>query len=153
MTKVNLKYKQTVRLADFAMAATVVCPNGVFTEIASFTVPAAQQVAWGQSAIINGVDDRGELQLDLSTAVPANVTGQIQIGYADANGVFTPIVDAFRTEQSNAPAVYRIAEKTTRAGFNSRLVIRFNPDAASTITLADSAGLLPLTVYALDRTA
>lgn len=153
MAKVNLKYKQTVRLSDFTMAATVVCPAGTFTEIAQLTVPAAQQISWGQSAIIDGVDDRGQLQLDLSTAVPANVTGQVQIGYSDANGVFTPIVDAFRTEQSNAPAVYRIAEKTTRAGFNSRLVIRFNPDATNTITLANSSGLLPLTVYALDRTA
>ena len=127
-----------------------------------YRVPAQQVVKLGSGGIMNGVDNRGVLMLDIrdNAATPAQLQGDatVQLGYENANQTnFMPIWEG-RLDQINevSAAAYRLAnnvlaEMSPGARQDSYLVIRIRP-AATTDTAfsnANSDFRVPVTIYTL----
>ena len=127
-----------------------------------YRVPAQQVVRLGSGAIMNGVDNRGVLMLDIkdNATTPAKLRGDatIQIGYENANQTnFIPIWEG-RLDQINdaSQAANRLAnnvlaETPPGARQDSYLVVRVRPaeTLATAFSDANSDFRVPVTIYTL----
>ncbi|MCC7570556.1 hypothetical protein KO465_04370 [Candidatus Micrarchaeota archaeon] len=127
-----------------------------------YRVPAQQVVRLGSGAIMNGVDNRGVLMIDIKddATTPAKLKGDatIQLGYENANQTnFIPIWEG-RLDQINdaSQAANRmannvLAEMPPGARQDSYLVVRVRPSEtlATAFSDADSDFRVPVTIYTL----
>lgn len=147
-----VEFKKTATKNDFDIDSTVSCTAGKYTEIANMQVPAQQLRFWGNGGIINGVDDRGVLKMDLNTSAPALIPGTVRLVVADANKVVRNFVQEIRTEDldSTVGTYTRLAKySSVGAKEDSYLLVEFNPDSTATISKADSTISAPITIRTL----
>lgn len=141
-------FRKTARLQDFNMPATVAVPAGRFVEVATMTVPAQQLRYFGNGGIVNGVDDRGTLTIDLMSAPATTIPGTYRLVVADANRVRREFLREDRSEDL-ANGV-RLGFQTPGAKQDSLLIIEFMADTDDVATSTDSTGAVPLTFTALN---
>ena len=139
-----VEFRKTAILSEFSMDATVSLPAGKYVELVSMTVPSQQIRFWGNGNIINGVDDRGTLKLNVKTSVPANIPGTARLVVSDAN----KIIRNFRREDRSEDLVtgIRIGKDMVGSSEDSFLILEYAADAAATATKADSSISAPITV-------
>jgi len=137
----------------------VTCQPSIYTPIATMTVPAQQQITWGKGVVTaNGADTRGLVYISLKTndTTPVAKNGFVRFYITDANDskprlIFEERTDLLSVTQSDITTGYRLGEISTRAGQDSKLVIKFLPDSATAVTLGfdtnESVISVPQTVY------
>jgi hypothetical protein len=76
-------FEATLDLSEFTSVNTAINANA-FTKIYKKQIPAKQILAWGAGAIVNGVDIREDLKLDIQDA-SATIVGKVRISITDAN--------------------------------------------------------------------
>lgn len=161
--KASAVWTRTIGLTEFSTDT----PDGLtITKDVWFTwryrVPAQQIVRFGTGGIVNGVDNRGVLMLDMkdSANTPAALNGAatVQVGYENANQTnFLPIWEG-RLDQINNPNAAStrtsnnvLGEIGPGARQDSYLVIRVKPAATTQTAFEDdnSDFRVPVTIYTL----
>ena len=145
------KFNKTLTTGDLS-EVNLSAKAGTYTTVYSYTVPAQQRVAPGQGAIQGGVDNRGILYIDLQDSTPAQLNGWVRISVTDANEIVEHVIMEERIERLRASATdrtqaYFLGEAGIQAKEDSKVIIKFKPDADGTVATANSTIYLPVTVY------
>lgn len=130
---------------------------GKYIEIASFTVPASTEYAYGYGSAENP-ENQGYLYVDLQTSTPSAVDGTIRLAMESPTGRNTEVVADYDTtrldaSKSDKAQMVPLPEQVSAplVTQDSSLVLYFNDagGASSTISQADSDMILPMTEYDL----
>jgi hypothetical protein len=142
-----VEFRKTATLSDFEVADSQAMIGGKYQEVMTMKVPAQQNRFFGNGAIINGVDDRGEFKLDLQETGPANIPGTSRLVVADANKV----VRNFRREDRSEDATsgINLGKDSVFAKEDSYLIVEYNPDADKTMQKSLSSAKVPITIRTL----
>ncbi len=126
---------------------------GDFNEVWRYTVQAQEEAAFGYGDAKDEVN-QGFLFVDTRTVVPADIDGVVRFVMEGAHGEAIPggLVreeDSTRLDasQTDRRIMVPLPEHPLRAGEDSRLVLRIDPTATATSTLADSTLQIPVTLY------
>lgn len=144
-------FRRVLNKTDVALQA-VTLSTTQFLEVASFTVPAQQIIAWGANERVTGGVQGVPARVFLQTAAPAAIACVIRLVVTNATQTETYVVVEERSERFGASSTDRnlavlLQEAIKKAGQDSMLKILVRGDAASLISVADSTITLPVTVY------
>jgi hypothetical protein len=158
MRQVDLRGKQkfprVYNKTNFGLTADVVCQPGIYTPVASVTVPAGQNVTFGVGSL--GATDSREPAYIRLDATSGQIHGTIRLVITDPNEINTIVVAEQRTERAGSDIndktkAFLLGEYNRLAGQDSKLLIQFKPDGTSAVTIdeddADTSILVPVTVY------
>lgn len=139
-------FKKTSVLSgdEWNIDATTTAPATKFTEWAVQEIKAQQERFFGNGAIVNGVDDRGKLKIDLKDDSDAEINGTVRITVSDANRVNRKFLKEERTEDLREGI--RLGYTEPGAKQDSLLILEVQPDSQTTIDQGNSSGSVPLTV-------
>lgn len=152
------QYQQTFSALNFAGIATadVVCLPGQYNQVGVFTVPAQEAVGWGVSQIINGGLTGDALYMAFYNALGVALEGTVRLIVEDANSNNPQTIGQFRTERLRADqndrtkAILLQLDKRL-AKQDSRLVIKFYPDSATSVTImyngTSTKIIAPVTIF------
>lgn len=145
-----MEFNKTLTTGDLS-AVNLETKAGTFTAVYSYTVPAQQYVSPGSGAITGGVDNRAILYVDLKDSTPATIGGWVRISVTDANEITEHVILEERIERLKASATdrqsaYFLGKAAIQAKEDSKIQIRFKPDADATVVTANSTVYLPVTV-------
>lgn len=143
------RYQQTFSALNFTGIGTadVVCLPGQYNQVGVFTVPAQEAVAWGVTQVINGGATGDALYMrfdDGTTSTGAQLQGTVRLIVTDANFNNPQTVGQFRTERLSADQNDRtkailLQEDKRFAKQDSKLVVQFYPDSATSVTIKYNA--------------
>jgi len=120
---------------------------GTHQKIFEYVVPAQQGIRFGKGAIIGGVDDRGDLILELRDSNGNIIHGWVRFSYTDANETEKKLKLEERTEKLSEGI--KMGELPPGVKEDSKLIIEFKPDNDAVIDPTKSKGQIPLTIYTL----
>lgn len=133
----------------------VVCTQGQFNKIGSYTVKAGEVIFPGfgsYDAMDNAV---GRAYMKLQTAVPAEIKGELMITIESPQDIPLQVLGNWRSEDLNTDA----ANKTLQIPFpkmnvgaskDKKIVFYYRPDATATLSKANSTLSLDITRVLLD---
>lgn len=147
----NNVFRRVLNKTDLGLTATTLSTTQ-FLEVANFTVPAQQVIAWGANERVNGGVQGTPAKVALSTNVPAAIGCVIRLVVTNATQTRTEVIIEERSERFSASSTDRnlsvlLQEAVKKAGQDSQLKILVKGDAASLISIADSVITIPVTVY------
>lgn len=134
-------------LSDFDVETTVNLPAGKYVPFAEMKIPAKQVRRFGSSAIINGVDDRGELKLEIKDSSENVITGTARLRVSDANKITNRFLKGYRSEQLSAGV--KLGSQPIGASQDAFLIIEFQADTTSTADRSQCSASVPITITAL----
>jgi hypothetical protein len=153
----KVKYPSTLTIQNMTMASSVAVVDSDFTPIATYKVPAQQQITFGNGSLLpTGAEDRGILRADFNTSGPADISGSLRFIVADSNQYRRNFIRDVRSEEYESTEGVRMGEggKTGGpqdtpffyAGRDSLLILEFKADANATIDKSESSLTLPITI-------
>lgn len=150
------KFPRVYNITDFGITANVTCQAYAWNKVGSVTVPAQQQVTFGNGSSAP-TDTRGVLYIKIDNTSDVELTGKWRLALANANETNIVVVSEIRTENASAGSTYsteisyRLGEFGARAKEDSKLILYFYPDGASAVTIdydgTDTKFIVPVTVY------
>lgn len=153
------KFVRTLSRPDWygTTAGTVTAQPAVWNTVASYTVPAQQQVTFGANDPVGGGSIAGRnVYLIFEDQAGTQLQGTVRFALTNATQTNTVVVMEERTEKLSANQNDRtlaplLPEYPSRAKEDSLLLIQFYPDSATAVTLRHSSTLsqllIPVTVY------
>ena len=147
-------FERTLDKDDFSMGtgdSDVTLVASKWTEIASYQVPAQQEIAFGSGKTSeNGVDSRATATIKLYDATTQFTAGKLRLAYADANSVtIQPIKESLLANWSSG---VKLAEVTgLRVREDSYLKIFVNCALAHVVDVSTTSNQIdiPTTTYML----
>ena len=147
------KFPRTANKEDFNLVSDKTALAGQWNRIGELVVPAQQKICFGYGGIVNGVDTRGVLYIDLKDGTGNQLNGWIRLAVTDATEVKQVIILEERIERLRASATdrnqaYLLGETQVWAKEDSKLLILFKPDGNNDVTVsaANSTMYVPITV-------
>jgi len=151
------EFKRIYSAGNFTGIATanVACVAGNYTKVGTLTVPAQQAVCWGGTDIINGGATGRALYIAFVDSAAAYIEGTVRLSVANATETSEQVVLEERTERLRADTSDRskavlLPRDGRFAKQDSKLIIKFYPDAATTQTIVyngtNTKILAPVTV-------
>jgi len=150
MNKLVGTYRSTLTKNDLIGGATVVCTAGQFTRLGEYRILAGDLVVIGFGDCGCQDDSVGRVSVLMQTAPATPTNGVIRISSMTANDRPYSIVFECRTEIIST----NLTDRTKQLPLpmddlwlsqDKRYELSFNPDATSTITLADSTVFVDIT--------
>ncbi|MDR2944000.1 MAG: hypothetical protein LBU81_02790 [Methanosarcinales archaeon] len=154
--KVNQKYTQTTTFAQWQQNGDgKVTDNTDYIKLIQMKTPAQSMLCFGTGGIVNGVDDRGVMQMILkdNASTPVTLNGVLRLyvtnaAFLDKRVIFEDRLE--RLQSSDIQSAFRLAETGLYAKEDSYLVMEFKADVSGkTISLANSSALIPITTLIL----
>ena len=150
----RVKFRRFLDKDDFTMGTgdtDVTLVASKWTEIASYQVPAQQEIAFGAGMVSdNGVDSRETATIKLYDATTQFTAGKLRLAYADANSVTVqPIHEDLLSNWSSG---VKLAELTNlRVREDSYLKIFVNCALAHIVDVSTTSNQIdvPVTTYML----
>ncbi len=148
-------WPKTLTLTDFTTTADgKVTDTGTWLQY-KLKVGAQQAIKFGKGAIVNGVDDRGILFIDIkdNASTPVQIEGKYRLAYMDANEnrkivIQEGYLNQVRTSKTVRDAGNPLAEMGPGANQDSYLVIEILPSVGSkTIDNDNSDFQIPVTIF------
>lgn len=129
--------------------------SGDFVNLIRMRCPSQSMICFGTGAIVNGVDDRGVLQMQLKDASGNDIKGVLRLFVTDAAFLSTNIIFEDRMErltESDIRSAFRLADTNAFARQDSHLAMSFRADPADHDKIIDfdqSVALIPVTTLVL----
>lgn len=128
-----------------------------WNRLAEFTVPAQERYRWGYGRAINP-ENQGHMYVYLQDGSSNEVIGSLRIGQTNAQETTKLVVyenesDTMHGSKSDRTQQQPLPEQVDKpkVGRDSKLILEFNPDADTPVTIdeAQTDVILPVTTYEL----
>lgn len=143
-------FRKTARLGDFTLANANLTADE-YTEVYRLQVPKKRIYAWGGGSIVNGVDDRETLKLDLKNSGGTSLEGSVRIKVADANKADADFVKEYITDDLQSGVQLGLRDDLP-VGEDAYLIIEAQTNSGTfTVDSAQSTGSTPITVEFIQK--
>jgi len=154
MTANLVPFKRTYRKSDFALAADVALTQSKYVEIGTLTVPAQQEIAYGNNENVTGRTQGTPLYINIYDTA-AQLAGVVRLVMTNANETSSVVIleesiERLSADISDRTKAVLLPETAMRVKEDSKLKILFKADAASKTIDYDATNTLmsiPVTVY------
>lgn len=145
-------FPKTLKTSAF-FSGTVDLAAGEFGKLGEFVVPAQEAYRWGKGAA-KFEANQGYLYINLKDDADAAVAATVRLQQRDAQerNIITvyeeeaEVLAGSKTDRTQQQAL-PLQDSYPKVGHNSKLVIAVRPDAAVTVSAANTEILAPVTVY------
>ncbi len=147
-------FKRTYRKSDFGLTENVSCIQDKYVEVGSLTVPAQQEIAFGNNENVTGRIQGTPLYINIYDT-STQLAGVVRLVMTNANETNSVVIleesiERLSADISDRSKAVLLPETTMRVKEDSKLKILFKSDAASKTIDYDATNTIfsiPVTVY------